>query len=106
MKHAYSLIVSNIGETLQTSNGFVALCEYRRAIADSKAAHGRASGETVTLMRDGEPWREYVPPVALRAVLTLLTGQRNGRTVPRVARGSLDAKSSRGRCRQANGLIN
>ena len=64
MKHNYSLIVGNIGETLQTSNGFDALREYRRAIADSKAAYGRASGETVTLMRDGEPWREYVPPVA------------------------------------------
>ena len=61
MKHDYSLIVGNIGEILRTCNGFDAMREYRRAIAASRAPHGRASCEPVTLMRDGEPWREYEP---------------------------------------------
>lgn len=61
MRHDYSLIVGNIGEILRTCNGFDAMREYRRAIADSRAPHGRASCEPVTLMRDGEPWREYEP---------------------------------------------
>jgi hypothetical protein len=61
MKHTYSLIVGNIGTVHTGANGFVALCEWRRWIAQSKETNGRACGEPVTLMRDGEPWREYEP---------------------------------------------
>lgn len=57
----YRVIVGNVGTVHETNNGFEALCEWRRWITQSKATHGRASGESVTLMRDGEPWHEYEP---------------------------------------------
>ena len=55
----YEVIVGNVGTTLRTDNGAEALREYGQWKQASKAPHGRASGESVTLMRDGEPWHEH-----------------------------------------------
>jgi hypothetical protein len=55
----YQVIVDNVGTVHETNNGFVALREWRRWIRASRDDGGRAQGETVTLMRDGAPWREY-----------------------------------------------
>jgi len=55
----YQVIVGNIGTVLDTDNGSLANKEYGQWVAKSKEAHGRASGEFVTLMCNGEPKFEY-----------------------------------------------
>jgi len=61
--HDYSITVDNVGEVFgPVTNGAQALREYGDWIASSKTGKGRAGGESVTLWRDGEPWREYQPP--------------------------------------------
>jgi hypothetical protein len=57
----YEVIVGNVGTTLTTDNGAEALREYGAWKHASKHGIGRAHGEPVTLMRDGEPWHEYQP---------------------------------------------
>lgn len=58
-KHDYEVIVANIGTVYQGQNGFIALQTYGQYKKSSKLPFGRASGETITLMRDGHIWREY-----------------------------------------------
>lgn len=55
----YEVIVGNIGTVLNTHNGFDAYREYQTYCGISKRNEGRAAGEPVTLMKDGEPVREY-----------------------------------------------
>jgi hypothetical protein len=55
----YQIVVGNVGHVCETNNGFEAWREYRRAIGDSKAPHGRASGEPVTMFKDGDIRAEY-----------------------------------------------
>lgn len=71
---SYDVIVGNIGRTLTTTNAKEAKQEYMDYVRVSKGSVGRAAGETVTLLRDGEPFREYRPkelpesPTHLRTV--------------------------------------
>lgn len=58
----YQVVVGNIGHVLETDNGREARREYRAWIRQSKAEHGRASGEPVTLFQDGEIRAEYFAP--------------------------------------------
>lgn len=59
----YEIIVGNVGTVCRTCNGTAAVKAYNEQVENSKAAFGRAAGEPVTMMRDGEPTREYHPPV-------------------------------------------
>ena len=58
----YQVIVGNVGTIADTNNGFNAIVEFNRAVTRSKTGAGRDYGEDVTLMRDGEPVREYRAP--------------------------------------------
>ena len=58
----YQVIVGNVGTIVDTDNGFNAIVEYNRAVTRSKTGAGRGYREEVTLMRDGEPVREYRAP--------------------------------------------
>jgi hypothetical protein len=55
----YDVIVGNIGYAMQTFSRAVADRSFDIYVEQSKTNYGRASGEDVTLMQDGEPIREY-----------------------------------------------
>ena len=61
----YEVLVGNIGN-VYSGNG----TEARRVFADyvkqSKSGYGRAAGEDVTIMRDGEPWKEHQGEQSIR----------------------------------------
>jgi hypothetical protein len=57
----WEVMVSNIGRVFEGTNGFEARATYNQYIRLSKAQYGRASGEGVTLWRDGEITAEYSP---------------------------------------------
>ncbi len=59
MPHTYQVIVGNIGTVYDGDNGFDARRTFMSYVKDSGAKYGRASGEPVTLMRDGEPVEEH-----------------------------------------------
>ena len=56
----YMLVVGNIGTVYTGQNGFEANTLFQSYVGASHAKHGRASGEDVTLFKDGEPHREYI----------------------------------------------
>jgi hypothetical protein len=68
----YRIIVGNIGECWTGSNPVQAQKQYGEWIAASKAEHGRASGETVTLIRETHDsyatLREFDPNAGFFAV--------------------------------------
>lgn len=55
----YSVIVGNIGEVETTNDRREASTVYNEYVRQSKLQTGRASGEDVTIMDDGEPIRQY-----------------------------------------------
>jgi hypothetical protein len=55
----YDLVVSNIGLVRSTSVKQAALDLYNEYVSQSKLSTGRAAGENVTLMEDGEPIKEF-----------------------------------------------
>ena len=55
----FKVIVGNIGMATDTDDRAEAERDFHGYVADSKANYGRASGEDVTLMVDGEPELEY-----------------------------------------------
>lgn len=55
----YELIVGNIGTVYSGNNKADALGKFSLYKGQSIGNYGRAAGENVTLMRDGEPWMEY-----------------------------------------------
>ena len=55
----YEVIVGNIGTVHQGHNRKEAEKVFTFYVKDSKTGLGRSGGEAVTLMRDGEPIREY-----------------------------------------------
>ena len=57
--HKWEVIVGNVGTVYDNKNGFKARQTYYEYVRQSKAAHGRASGEPVCLTRDGEPHLEH-----------------------------------------------
>jgi hypothetical protein len=63
--HSYEIVVGNLGRvwSKETSDTFepVVARQYNDWIAVSKRPFGRASGESVTLFKDGEIYKEYNP---------------------------------------------
>lgn len=57
----YQVIVGNIGTVTTVPSLAEAEGCYEKWVKISKAAYGRASGESVTLMVDGEPIKEHEP---------------------------------------------
>ena len=57
----YIVVVGNIGVVVETQSIGVAHDTFDGWMEMSKSKHGRASGETVTLMVDGEIMNEYTP---------------------------------------------
>lgn len=56
----YRVIVGNIGEVESCNDRATASRVYNEYVALSKRQTGRAAGEDVTIMEDGEPIREYI----------------------------------------------
>ena len=55
----YEVIVGNIGTVYSGNDHDAARQTMQDYIGQSKAGYGRAGGEPVTLMRNGEPFDEY-----------------------------------------------
>ena len=55
----YQVYVGNIGLVAETNNLVIARQAFRDFVAASKGNYGRASGETVFIMEDGEPMNKY-----------------------------------------------
>ena len=60
MKNQYEVIVGNIGTVYNGTNGFTAIKEYNQYIGLSRANYGRASGESITLLKNGDIYKEYL----------------------------------------------
>lgn len=58
--HRYEVVVGNIGIVYSGFRIVDALQTYNDYVDASKEDHGRAAGETVTMMFDGEITTEYV----------------------------------------------
>lgn len=63
----YSVIVGNIGTVYNGAQRPEAYRQFRR-YQEAGGEYGRAAGETVTLMVDGEIRKEYRPPVKLPSI--------------------------------------
>lgn len=59
LRPKYQVTVGNVGTVLDTDNWTDALHTYSNYRGQSQSGVGRAAGEPVTLMRDGEPYFEY-----------------------------------------------
>jgi hypothetical protein len=66
MSNKWEVIVGNVGTVYEGSNGFKARQEYSAYVAISKKNTGRAGGESVFLMKNGEPDVEHIGPVDLQ----------------------------------------
>lgn len=60
----HSVIVGNIGQVLVDGTYGEAMAVFREYRQQSKSRTGRAAGETVTWMRDGEIYQEWWPKEA------------------------------------------
>lgn len=56
---AFEVIVGNIGTVYSGSNFMKASCKFAEYVKQSKTGYGRAGGEDVTLMHNGEPRKEH-----------------------------------------------
>lgn len=54
MSSIWEVIVGNIGTVLTTENGFDAKQTYSDYKKQSESEHGRASGESVVLLKNGD----------------------------------------------------
>jgi hypothetical protein len=61
MKDRYEVIVGNIGRVHEGSAKTEALRHFNAYVRQSKAGYGRAGGEEVALLKDGEIIREHIP---------------------------------------------
>ena len=57
---AFQVVVGNIGHVYDGSNFMQACAVYSDYVKQSKEAHGRASGEPVTMFHKGEIRKEYL----------------------------------------------
>lgn len=55
----YEVIIGNVGTVYSGTDSHVANTFYATYEADSRANYGRAAGEPVTLLQDGEPIKAY-----------------------------------------------
>lgn len=58
----HQIIVGNVGTVCTTTDNDLAFKEFDAWTKKAKQSVGRAASEPVTWMRDGEPYREYLPP--------------------------------------------
>jgi hypothetical protein len=56
----YAIIVGNVGHVDTFTNKKQAITEFHVWVSESKQPYGRASGESVYLLRSGEPVCEYI----------------------------------------------
>ena len=61
MKNSFQVICGNIGTVYDGANGRDARRAFAEYVRQSKARCGRASGEQVALIRNGEVEKEYTP---------------------------------------------
>jgi hypothetical protein len=54
------IIVGNIGTVLRTGDNVQAQAKFREYVAQSKDDYGRAAGESVYWMKDGEILKEHL----------------------------------------------
>ena len=55
----WQVIVGNIGTVFDGTREITARVEYKNYVTLSKSGNGRAGGESVTLMKNGEPVAEH-----------------------------------------------
>lgn len=55
----YELIVGNIGRVFESNNLKDCMKKFRHYVTQSKSGVGRAGGESIILLREGEPIEEY-----------------------------------------------
>ncbi len=55
----YEVVVGNVGTVYSGNNAVEANRTFREYVAQSRLSIGRAAGEDVTLLRNGEPAREH-----------------------------------------------
>lgn len=55
----YDVVVGNVGTVYSGPDSREAVRTYLAYVIESRGPHGRAVGEAVTLLRNGEPIREY-----------------------------------------------
>ena len=85
MKHQYSITVGNLGTVWDGTNGAAANVQYGQWVAQSRELTGRASGEPVTLFRDGEPVYEFNPgPFWFVELTDTFSGEANYSWVNRI----------------------
>ncbi len=72
---SHSILVGNIGE-IQAQSHAEAKRVFREYVAQSKSGCGRASGEPVTLLENGNPIREYFPSLPFPTLLELTKAVR------------------------------
>jgi len=58
-KTEYEVLVGNIGTVLRTNNLTHAESVFQEYVKMSLGGYGRAAGESVTILRKGEPYKEY-----------------------------------------------
>jgi hypothetical protein len=58
-KHEYEVVVGNIGQTYNGTDRLTALKKFRAYRELSQRGRGRALGESVTLLRDGDIYKEH-----------------------------------------------
>ena len=65
LDHTYQVIVGNIGTVFSGNDVVQANRDFDEYVSQSQTGRGRAAGEPVTFMVDGEPTREYTPAPAV-----------------------------------------
>ncbi len=58
--HKFEVVVGNIGTVYSGNNFMQASAKYSSYLKDSESGYGRAAGENVTLLHDGEIRMEHV----------------------------------------------
>ncbi len=63
----FQVVVGNIGTVYSGNNFMQASCSFDRYVKQSKLSSGRASGEDVTLLHNGDIRREYIGSISRNA---------------------------------------
>lgn len=72
----YNIICSNIGTVHRCKNHAEGMKVFRHYVKLSKAPHGRASGEEVTIFANGEPLETYLPTTPAAAIAAKIQAAR------------------------------
>lgn len=62
----FYVIVGNIGTVEITGSEEKALETFNEYVDQSKTNYGRAAGESVTIFKDGEPYKEFIGEIDLQ----------------------------------------